>query len=851
MTSQTRIETGNTPSISQLEALLNRQWYPDNRPQFDPVTEGRKAIVQRRAGGFTGPQATGNYAAAPDEAPATYRNTPVRGQPLSKVKTLADYLAEQRSASSPEPRPQPRITRNLPVEDGYSPPPYRNSPTYVRPRDQLQTIGDWMARQRSSGSPTAPIPSPTPVLNPQNLTRPIANRPLQNLSQGLNQSIAPARRALAPLANRLAPVARGAGAAYRAVAPALPYIAAGLDFVGGLQAGEGVGRAGAGALGGLGGGLYGAAQGAALGTAVLPGLGTVAGGLIGGALGGFGGGWLGDRLYDTLFPNNSTPDLNQPFERGPAPPFYGGQSAGTLYNVTLHFEYDDLIYGQTVDRPNDGATLYGPIGYPIISSYVDAFNRDTWYISIPHGSPLPFTPGTYTPWVGVKTNASQPRIISFSVARADGQPDVGGNLSPLPGAPNQPSLAPITAPSPTVFPATGTPTNPTTLIPSSPTDPFTPQNPAPTPNPLSPTAPPSPTNNPLIAPPANPQPGNTPVWNPIGALPFGIPAIIPSAMGGRDSYPQQRRTPTRATSTNPPPGTGTTPPSPTCRFVADPHTPGINSRTQQMEIVQLAIQAYQTDMLTKVDNKLGPQVNGGLSGYLKKFWKWFHIDRIMNLLTFWTTIHNAMMLSNNLGQTLFGAFDIIFEIFGNQLKDDEDNAISTSEWVGEQIDNTLKSIFGDQNVETVKAVWTRANRIYQAAANILNAVQSILYSITEALETVGRYVALIGNAAKRFGVVAENAYGWMNVNLNFKTNKFFKALEVAQEGAEAIETIAGEVQNIQQTVQEIGTQKTEFANLLSQGEAEKAGQERDDKTRSVFPEAPLIRDENLIRPEDE
>jgi hypothetical protein len=218
-----------------------------------------------------------------------------------------------------------------------------------------------------------------------------------------------------------------------------------------------------------------------------------------------------------------------------------------------------------------------------------------------------------------------------------------------------------------------------------------------------------------------------------------------------------------------------------------------------MEIVQLAIQAYQTQMLTQVDTKLGPQVNGGLSGYLKKFWQWFHVDRILNLLTFWTTIHNAMMLSNNIGQTLFSAFDIVFEMFGNELKDDEGNGISTSEWVGTQIDNALKAVFGDQNVDTVKAVWTRANRIYQAAANIANAIQSMMYSLIEAMEAIGKYVALIGNAAKRFGVVAENAYGWMNVNPNFRTNKFFKVLDGVQEGAEMIEVVAGETQNIVQT----------------------------------------------------
>jgi hypothetical protein len=210
-----------------------------------------------------------------------------------------------------------------------------------------------------------------------------------------------------------------------------------------------------------------------------------------------------------------------------------------------------------------------------------------------------------------------------------------------------------------------------------------------------------------------------------------------------------------------------------------------------------------------------------------------------------------MMLSNNIGQTLFSAFDIVFEMFGNELKDDEGNQISTGEWVGGQIDNALKAIFGDQNVDTVKAMWTRANRIYQAASNIVNALQSMIYSVIEGLEAIGKYVALIGNAAKRFGVVAERAYGWMNVNPNFRRNKFFKVLDGLQEGAETIETVAGEVQNIVQLKEEIQTQKSELSQLLSEGEDDKKTEENESKKSSVYPQAALVRDSDLIRPEEE
>lgn len=780
---------------------------PAPRQSVNPTVGGPRPVSplsNRPTYGLTRPSTTTNNLG---QFARPSINTPV-GQKTAPPKVFSYGMT----------RPE---VRTFPGVNGSS---LRKTPV-SRPISYGMTREGWEAAQRAQAarmarSPGVTVPASLPSLGGRSLSR----------------TASPALRAL--------------GAGYRAVAPAIPYIAAGLDFAMGVGSGESVGQAGAGALGGLAGGLAGAQAGAALGTLLLPGVGTIAGGIIGGAIGGYGGGWLADRLYDTLFPNDALPDLNQPIERGPAPPFYGGQAAGIKYNVNLHFEYDNLVQGGVVDKPNGGGTFYGPIGYPEIGSYIDSFNRDTWYIGFSHGIQNSTAIGFFTPWVGVKTNASKPRLISFSVARTDGQPDVGGNLSPIPGTPDQPSLAPITAPYPTVFPATGTPTQLPTLSPSSPPDPFTPQSPVVPSNPLAPSAPPTPTTTPTLAPPADAQRGNTPIWNPIAALPFGIPAIIPATLGGRGSYPTLWRPPSITSSITTGGGAGATSPNPVCRFIADPHTPAINGRTQQMEIVQLAIQAYQTQMLTQVDTKLGPQVEGGVTGYLKKFWKWFHVDRIMNLLTFWVTVHNAIMLSNNIGQTLFGAFDIVFEIFGNQLKDDDGADISTSEWVGDQINDALKSVFGDQNVETVKGVWTKANRIYQATANIANAVQSMMYSITEGLEAVGKYVALIGNAAKRFGVVAEGAYGWMNVNPNFRTNKFFKILDGLQEGAEALEVVAGETQNIIQMKDEILTQKDELKNLIKEEEDGKKEEEDDSKKESVYPAAAAIKESNLIKPEE-
>ena len=76
----------------------------------------------------------------------------------------------------------------------------------------------------------------------------------------------------------------------------------------------------------------------------------------------------------------------------------------------------------------------------------------------------------------------------------------------------------------------------------------------------------------------------------------------------------------------------------------------------------------------KVDDvlsRLGPQIKGGISGKLLKGFKWLGIDRALNVFNLWVNIHNAYMLSSNLGQTLFSTVDTVLQLFGIHLKDDE------------------------------------------------------------------------------------------------------------------------------------------------------------------------------------
>jgi uncharacterized protein with von Willebrand factor type A (vWA) domain len=135
-----------------------------------------------------------------------------------------------------------------------------------------------------------------------------------------------------------------------------------------------------------------------------------------------------------------------------------------------------------------------------------------------------------------------------------------------------------------------------------------------------------------------------------------------------------------------------------------------------------------------------------------------------------------------------------------------------------------KTALGEKTWGSMKAEWKKYNRIYQAAANLLNSIQSIGQSILSALEIIGSWNAKIGNALRKYGEVGEKAYGWMNPSPNFH-NKFFTALETAENVVSQVDSIASEVLSAQDTVKQLGDQKKEFDESIKQVENSKQGKE--------------------------
>ncbi|MDZ8135162.1 MAG: hypothetical protein RM049_07635 [Nostoc sp. DedQUE04] len=241
-----------------------------------------------------------------------------------------------------------------------------------------------------------------------------------------------------------------------------------------------------------------------------------------------------------------------------------------------------------------------------------------------------------------------------------------------------------------------------------------------------------------------------------------------------------------------------------------------------LDKINVGANAAQLALLELINTKLGDLLPGGLSGTFTRLWQTLQVDRILNILILITTFHNALMLSNNLAQTLFAAIDNISQAVGFKWKNEKGEESGFGSIASEWTANFFKAIFGEANYTELVANYKKANRIYQATANIFNALQSIGYSILSALEVVGSYVALIGNALRKWGEVGESAYRWFNPQPNFH-NKFFTTLEGTTNVVSQIDQVASEVVSVEQNIAQIGELKNELGKSIGEEDGSKQG----------------------------
>ncbi|MBE9182879.1 hypothetical protein IQ268_30550 [Oculatella sp. LEGE 06141] len=759
------------------------------------------------------------------------RNTPTT-QPTRSADPLTRYLENELAGVRNEARPSTAVNtgRSPTIPDNH---PSLNTPSANRPPQR--------GNPPRSAQPLGRVPTGTRISN-------ALNRPI-NLPSGI-----------------------GATATTGAAAGAIGV---------GIAIAEGAnpGQAAAVAVGSIGGGIGGQAAGAAIGGGIgfalagPPGaaVGMQIGGGAGLALGSYGGGKAVNAGLNFLFPPGAevppSAESVPPDPKVGPPPFTGGQGNGVQYAFKVKAKYYTTTNGGEdcgVDEDIIQGTAWGPLqsiralnGAPIANGPCagkTAFALFQLYCNGIYGAPG--ETGFYPILQSAGFGGVYFDLSLMEAKRLDGLPDTDGDP---PGGPvptdtrtpqsqGHPQGGPGGTPNGT-NPHPGTPNGVPSGSPAASNQPASPNlggdlpGSKPNPAPGSP-QPNAPTNGPLGSqvPPAavaaavgtaavgmggasvGASGGGASLSKPPSRAPQTVQAI-PTPTGQRPSSGPEAQ-PAAPPPGEPPPPTNTKSPcsgnncSQAIRNDIAANAAKLKDLEALMQGVDLGLLVAMQGQLSQINQKLGGQVEDGVSGLLgkafglaKKTWNFLQIDRVLNLLTFITVLHNAYFLSQGLAQTLFSAVSQSLSVFG--VEDEDGNPLDVGQIVSKYTDGFFKQIFGVENVNGIKAEWKKYSRIYQAASNILFALQSIGYSILESLEVVGNYVAWIGNALKRFGAVGEKAYRWMNPDNNFSQNRFFNALNNIQEAVEAVDQVSGELLSIQDTWSELGTYKNNLDNAVA------------------------------------
>jgi lysophospholipase L1-like esterase len=223
-----------------------------------------------------------------------------------------------------------------------------------------------------------------------------------------------------------------------------------------------------------------------------------------------------------------------------------------------------------------------------------------------------------------------------------------------------------------------------------------------------------------------------------------------------------------------------------------------------------------------INTKLGPVMAGvnGIGGFLARTAEAAKLDKVLNAMNTVLLLHNAAMLSRNLGSTLGDLTSQVLTTIG--IKDSEGAGIDVNEILGKQANSFMASLLGAEVWAGTKTSWNKASSIISSATNLMYTMRSIFDSTREILEWTAENTGKIGNALKRFRIVGENAYKWLpervTVQNSFtrKLDRFREGVDDLDDAASSLSGVLGEVQSIQQEYADLQEQKQKFEKNISE-----------------------------------
>ena len=200
--------------------------------------------------------------------------------------------------------------------------------------------------------------------------------------------------------------------------------------------------------------------------------------------------------------------------------------------------------------------------------------------------------------------------------------------------------------------------------------------------------------------------------------------------------------------------------------------------------------------------------------FMTTAWRVTKADKIMNAVSMVMTVHNGMMLSNNLLSTVSEALNMSLNALN--IRDENAEPIDIGNAVSSMLRNLVTAMIGEQNYAGLTARIAKANRIYQSSINVLDATNSLFDSARSVAESTAENTGKIGNALRESGVVYEDAYEEFAERVNPQSRvqrnieKFRGTIEGIGESVETVTQISSEIVDFKDNVNELKEAKEEW-----------------------------------------
>lgn len=272
------------------------------------------------------------------------------------------------------------------------------------------------------------------------------------------------------------------------------------------------------------------------------------------------------------------------------------------------------------------------------------------------------------------------------------------------------------------------------------------------------------------------------------------------------------------------------------------------------EATNTKVDAMKADMNNNF-NKVKKRLSG-IASFL-------NFDRILNVLIWWQTLHNAFMLSADVSRSLVSAFSTVLKalpgdsLLGLPTESEDGSPLDLATTINSSVETWIKGAIGAENYVQMKTTLAEINRIYQSTANGVFLIQGSIQAMHSITEAIGERVGRVGNALKRFGVIGDKAYAHMSENMNTRTawiDRLQERVGNTQTAISSVEQIAQSVVSIQDNITQLKAQKQQIDTSLQKLDIVEAPDNEATKARSdaenTVSKTPNIDRVDTIRPSE-